>query len=446
MAKWSKDSWKNFKIKHIPQYNDPDQLEKALKKLEGFPPLVFAGECRNLKEDLAKASKGDAFLVQGGDCAESFKEFNANNIRDTFRVILQMSAVITAKLKVPVIKLGRIAGQFAKPRSSDLETIDGKTLNSYYGDSINGIEFSEEKREPNPARLLRAYSQSASTLNLLRSFAQGGFANLRKVNSWNMGFVKASKEGKRYEEIAAKINEYLDFMDAVGVNTSTVIDLNTVEFFTSHEGLHLPYEAALTRVDSLTNEVYCTSAHFVWIGDRTRFVDSAHVEFCRGISNPIGIKCGPSLDPEELIKIIDIINPQNEAGKISLIFRYGEDNIEDFLPVLVEAIIKNNKKVLWISDPMHGNTVKSSSGLKTRDFNALLNETSKAIKILKDKGCHLGGIHLEMTGQNVTECTGGIYKVSDDDLNSRYHTHCDPRLNANQALELSFNIAEELQR
>ena len=234
MSKWSKDSWKNFKIKHIPQYNDPEQLEKALKKLEGFPPLVFAGECRNLKQDLAKASKGDAFLVQGGDCAESFKEFNANNIRDTFRVILQMSAVITAKLKVPVIKLGRIAGQFAKPRSSDLETKDGKTLNSYYGDSINSIEFSEEKREPNPARLLRAYSQSASTLNLLRSFAQGGFANLRKVNSWNMGFVKASKEGKKYEKIAAKINEYLDFMDAVGVNTSTVIDLNTVEFFTSH--------------------------------------------------------------------------------------------------------------------------------------------------------------------------------------------------------------------
>ena len=446
MSKWSKDSWKNFKIKHIPQYNDPDQLEKALKKLEGFPPLVFAGECRNLKQDLAKASKGDAFLVQGGDCAESFKEFNANNIRDTFRVILQMSAVITAKLKVPVIKLGRIAGQFAKPRSSDLETKDGKTLNSYYGDSINSIEFSEEKREPNPARLLRAYSQSASTLNLLRSFAQGGFANLRKVNSWNMGFVKASKEGKKYEKIAAKINEYLDFMDAVGVNTSSVIDLNTVEFFTSHEGLHLPYEAALTRVDSLTNEVYCTSAHFIWIGDRTRFIDSAHVEFCRGISNPIGIKCGPSLDPDELVNIIETINPANEPGKISLIFRYGEDNIDKHLPGLVEAITKNNKNVLWISDPMHGNTVKSSSGLKTRDFNSLLNETSKAIKILKDKGCHLGGIHLEMTGQNVTECTGGAKNISDQDLSSRYHTHCDPRLNADQALELAFLISDEIKK
>ena len=444
MSKWSKDSWKNFKIKHIPQYNDPDQLEKALKKLEGFPPLVFAGECRNLKQDLAKASKGDAFLVQGGDCAESFKEFNANNIRDTFRVILQMSAVITAKLKVPVIKLGRIAGQFAKPRSSDLETKDGKTLNSYYGDSINSIEFSEEKREPNPARLLRAYSQSASTLNLLRSFAQGGFANLRKVNSWNMGFVKASKEGKKYEKIAAKINEYLDFMDAVGVNTSTVIDLNTVEFFTSHEGLHLPYEAALTRVDSLTNEVYCTSAHFIWIGDRTRFIDSAHVEFCRGISNPIGIKCGPSLDPDELVKIIETINPANEPGKISLIFRYGEESIDKHLPGLVETITKNNKNVLWISDPMHGNTVKSSSGLKTRDFNSLLNETSKAIKILKDRGCHLGGIHLEMTGQNVTECIGGAQAIKDEDLSARYHTHCDPRLNANQALELAFLISDKL--
>ena len=446
MSKWTKDSWKNFTIKHIPEYNDVKQLEKALKKLEGFPPLVFAGECRNLKQELAKASNGDAFLVQGGDCAESFKEFNANNIRDTFRVILQMSAVITAKLKVPVIKLGRIAGQFAKPRSSDRETIDGKTLNSYYGDSINGIEFSEEKREPNPARLLRAYSQSASTLNLLRSFAQGGFANLRKVNSWNMGFVKASEEGKRYEEIAGKINEYLDFMDAVGVNTSTVIDLNTVDFYTSHEGLHLPYEEALTRVDSLSNEIYCTSAHFIWIGDRTRFIDSAHVEYCSGISNPIGIKCGPSLDSEELIKIIDKINPNNDPGKISLIFRYGEENIDKYLPGLVDVIAKHKKNVLWISDPMHGNTVKSSSGLKTRDFNSLLNETSKAIEILKLKGRHLGGIHLEMTGQNVTECTGGIYKVGDDDLNSRYHTHCDPRLNANQALELSFNIAEKLKK
>ena len=446
MSKWTKDSWKNFTIKHIPQYNDVKQLEKALKKLEGFPPLVFAGECRNLKQELAKASNGDAFLVQGGDCAESFKEFNANNIRDTFRVILQMSAVITAKLKVPVIKLGRIAGQFAKPRSSDRETIDGKTLNSYYGDSINGIEFSEEKREPNPARLLRAYSQSASTLNLLRSFAQGGFANLRKVNSWNMGFVKASEEGKRYEKIAGKINEYLDFMDAVGVNTSTVIDLNTVDFYTSHEGLHLPYEEALTRVDSLSNEVYCTSAHYIWIGDRTRFIDSAHVEYCSGISNPIGIKCGPSLDNQELIKIIDKINPTNDPGKISLIFRYGEESIDKYLPELVDVIVKHKKNVLWISDPMHGNTVKSSSGLKTRDFNSLLNETSKAVEILKLKGRHLGGIHLEMTGQNVTECTGGIYKVGDDDLNSRYHTHCDPRLNANQALELSFNIAEKLKK
>ena len=446
MSKWTKDSWKNYTVKHIPKYNDVKQLEKALKKLEGFPPLVFAGECRNLKQELAKASNGDAFLVQGGDCAESFKEFNANNIRDTFRVILQMSAVITAKLKVPVIKLGRIAGQFAKPRSSDRETIDGKTLNSYYGDSINGIEFSEEKREPNPARLLRAYSQSASTLNLLRSFAQGGFANLRKVNSWNMGFVKASEEGKRYEEIAGKINEYLDFMDAVGVNTSTVIDLNTVDFYTSHEGLHLPYEEALTRVDSLSNEVYCTSAHYIWIGDRTRFIDSAHVEYCSGISNPIGIKCGPSLNNQELIKIIDKINPTNDPGKISLIFRYGEESIDKYLPELVDVIVKHKKNVLWISDPMHGNTVKSSSGLKTRDFNSLLNETSKAVEILKLKGRHLGGIHLEMTGQNVTECTGGIYKVGDDDLNSRYHTHCDPRLNANQALELSFNIAEKLKK
>ena len=446
MKNWKKDSWKDCTIKHIPPYKDQNKLDKIIARLNTFPPLVFAGECNNLKAELAKATERKAFLVQGGDCAESFKEFSANNIRDTFRVILQMSAVITSEMKVPVIKLGRIAGQFTKPRSSDTETVNGTTLNSYYGDSVNGIEFTKEAREPDPERLLRAYSQSASTLNLLRSFAQGGFANLRKVNSWNMGFVKSSKEGKKYEKIANQITEYLDFMDAVGINTEQVIDLNTVDFYTSHEGLHLPYEEALTRVDSLSNKVYCTSAHFIWIGDRTRFIDSAHVEFCRGISNPIGIKCGPSLDPDELLKIIDILNPENEAGKISLIFRYGEENIDQHLPVLVDTINKHNKTVLWISDPMHGNTVKSLEGLKTRDFSSLLNETTKAIHILKSKGSHLGGIHLEMTGQNVTECTGGLYKLSDKDLHSRYHTHCDPRLNANQALELSFNIAAEMEK
>ena len=446
MKNWKKDSWKDCTIKHVPPYKDQEKLDKIIARLNTFPPLVFAGECNNLKAQLAKATERKAFLVQGGDCAESFKEFSANNIRDTFRVLLQMSAVITSEMKVPVIKLGRIAGQFTKPRSSDTETVNGTTLNSYYGDSVNGIEFTKEAREPDPERLLRAYSQSASTLNLLRSFAQGGFANLRKVNSWNMGFVKSSKEGKKYEKIAHKITEYLDFMDAVGINTEQVIDLNTVDFYTSHEGLHLPYEEALTRVDSLSNKVYCTSAHFIWIGDRTRFIDSAHVEFCRGISNPIGIKCGPLLDPDELIKIIDILNPDKEAGKISLIFRYGKENIDQHLPVLVDTIKKHNKTVLWISDPMHGNTVKSSEGLKTRDFSALLNETTKAIHILKSKGSHLGGIHLEMTGQNVTECTGGLYKLSDKDLHSRYHTHCDPRLNANQALELSFNIAAEMEK
>jgi 3-deoxy-7-phosphoheptulonate synthase len=446
MKNWKKDSWKNCTIKHVPLYKDQEKLDKILARLNTFPPLVFAGECNNLKAQLAKATERKAFLVQGGDCAESFKEFSANNIRDTFRVLLQMSAVITSEMKVPVIKLGRIAGQFTKPRSLDTETVNGTTLNSYYGDSVNGIEFTKEAREPDPERLLRTYSQSASTLNLLRSFAQGGFANLRKVNSWNMGFVRSSKEGKKYEKIAHKITEYLDFMDAVGINTEQVIDLNTVDFYTSHEGLHLPYEEALTRVDSLSNKIYCTSAHFIWIGDRTRFIDSAHVEFCRGISNPIGIKCGPSLDPDELIKIIDVLNPDNEAGKISLIFRYGEENIDQHLPVLVDTINKHNKTVLWISDPMHGNTVKSSEGLKTRDFSALLNETTKAIHILKSKGSHLGGIHLEMTGQNVTECTGGLYKLSDKDLHSRYHTHCDPRLNANQALELSFNIAAEMEK
>lgn len=446
MSKWSKNSWESFTVKHIPTYRDNDALEKALKKIEKFPPLVFAGECNNLKEKLAMAVDGKAFLIQGGDCAESFKEFNANNIRDTFRVILQMSAIFTAKIKVPVIKVGRIAGQFAKPRSSDFETINNVKLPSYFGDSINSIEFSAEKREPNPSRLLRAYSQSASTLNLIRSFAQGGFANLRQVNSWNMGFVKATPEGKKYEKIANQINEYLDFIEAIGVNTSSVDYLNSVDFYTSHEALHLPFETALTRTDSISGRTFATSSHMIWIGDRTRFEGSAHVEYCSGVNNPIGIKCGPSLDPKELIKIINKINPSNESGKISLIFRYGKEKIQNYLPSLIDEITKNNKKVLWISDPMHGNTIKSSSGLKTRDFNSLLHETFDAIKILKDRGCHLGGIHLEMTGQNVTECTGGIYKVGDDDLNSRYHTHCDPRLNANQALELSFNIAEELNK
>ena len=446
MKNWKVNSWRKYPVKHIPTYDDEKELNDVLNKLKTFPPMVFAGETRHLKEQLAKVVDGKAFLLQGGDCAESFAEFHPDNIRDTFKVILQMSLVLTYSASLPVVKLGRIAGQFSKPRSAPTEKQGDKELPSYLGDNINAIDFTEKARRPDPKRLFKAYSQSASTLNLLRSFAQGGFANLRKVNSWNMGFVKASEEGKRYEEIAGKINEYLDFMDAVGVNTSTVIDLNTVDFYTSHEGLHLPYEEALTRVDSLSNEVYCTSAHFIWIGDRTRFIDSAHVEYCSGISNPIGIKCGPSLDSEELIKIIDKINPTNELGKISLIFRYGEENIDKYLPGLVDAIAKHKKNVLWISDPMHGNTVKSSSGLKTRDFNSLLNETSKAVEILKSKERHLGGIHLEMTGQNVTECTGGIYKVGDDDLNSRYHTHCDPRLNANQALELSFNIAEKLKK
>ena len=371
MSKWTKNSWENFTVKHIPEYKDKDALKKALKKIEKFPPLVFAGECNSLKQKLASAVEGRAFLIQGGDCAESFKEFNANNIRDTFRVILQMSAIFTAKMKVPIIKVGRIAGQFAKPRSSDFETVNDKTLPSYFGDSINSIEFSEEKREPNPSRLLRAYSQSASTLNLIRSFAQGGFANLRKVNSWNMGFVKATPEGRKYEKIANQINEYLDFIEAIGVNTSSVDYLNSVDFYTSHEALHLPFESALTRTDSISGKTFATSSHMVWIGDRTRFLDSAHVEYCSGIDNPIGIKCGPSLDPEELIKIIDKINPDNEAGKISLIFRYGENKVQEYLPSLIDEIIKNGKKVLWISDPMHGNTVKSSSGLKTRDFSSL---------------------------------------------------------------------------
>ena len=441
---WQLDSWKKYKAKHIPDYKDPEHLNRVLETLKGFPPLVFAGEVRSLSNSLAEVAEGNGFLLQGGDCAESFSEFHADNIRDTFRVILQMAIILTSGTNLPIVKVGRMAGQFAKPRSSPTEQNNGQELESYKGDIINGIEFDETVRKPDPDRMLKAYSQAASTLNLLRAFADGGYADLRFVNSWNMGFLKSGSEYERYRKLANKIQESLNFMDALGVTTDNTPQLRKTDYYTCHEALLLPYEEALTRIDSTSGDIYDTSAHFVWIGDRTRFENSAHVEFCKGIKNPIGIKCGPSTDQDDLIKIIDKINPDNTAGRITLLARYGNDKVDNLLPKLIKRITDEGRIVVWSCDPMHGNTIKSSNGTKTRPFNEILSEVKKNIQLHNSLGSWFGGIHLEMTGQNVTECTGGIDEISESDLKDRYHTHCDPRLNANQAIELAFLIADEL--
>jgi len=446
MTQWQTDSWKNFTIKHLPDYPDQNHLEEVEKTLNNFPPLVFAGEVRSLKRALADVTEGYAFLLQGGDCAESFSEFHADNIRDTFRVILQMAVVLTSGANMPVVKVGRIAGQFAKPRSSPTETIDGVELPSYTGDIINDIRFEKDKRIPDPDRMLKAYSQAASTLNLLRAFADGGYADLRHVQSWNMGFVKSGPQGERYRHLADQIQESLNFMEALGINSNNTPQLRRVKYFTSHEALLLPYEEALTRVDSTSGDIYNTSAHFVWIGDRTRFLDSAHVEFCRGIKNPIGIKCGPSLHPDVLIELLDVLNPSDEAGRITLIARFGHDKVKSYLPKLIRKVQQEGRTVVWSCDPMHGNTIKSSNGIKTRPFDQIIDEVKQNIRIHKSEGSFMGGIHLEMTGQNVTECTGGLDDISEADLSDRYRTHCDPRLNANQAIELAFLIADELKK
>ena len=441
---WQLDSWKKYKAKHIPDYKDPEHLNRVLETLKGFPPLVFAGEVRSLSNSLAEVAEGNGFLLQGGDCAESFSEFHADNIRDTFRVILQMAIILTSGTNLPIVKVGRMAGQFANPRSSQTEQKNGQELESYKVDIINGIEFDETVRKPDPDRMLKAYSQAASTLNLLRAFADGGYADLRFVNSWNMGFLKSGSEYERYRKLANKIQESLNFMDALGVTTDNTPQLRKTDYYTCHEALLIPYEEALTRVDSTSGDIYDTSAHFVWIGDRTRFENSAHVEFCKGIKNPIGIKCGPSTDHDDLIKIIDKINPDNTAGRITLIARYGNDKVDNLLPKLIKRITDEGRIVVWSCDPMHGNTIKSSNGTKTRPFDKILSEVKKNIQLHNSLGSWFGGIHLEMTGQNVTECTGGIEEISESDLKDRYHTHCDPRLNANQAIELAFLIADEL--
>jgi 3-deoxy-7-phosphoheptulonate synthase len=443
---WQNNSWRKYRAKHIPEYPDKHGLKIVEETLKGFPPLVFAGEVRSLRKALSEVAEGNGFLLQGGDCAESFTEFSADNIRDTFRVLLQMAVILTSGINVPVTKVGRMAGQFAKPRSSATETIEGKALPSYAGDIINDIEFIDEKRIPDPQRLLKAYSQAASTLNLLRAFADGGYADLRHVNSWNMGFVKSGPQGERYRHLAHQIQESLNFMEALGVTSDNTPQLRKVSFYTSHEALLLPYEEALTRIDSTSGDIYDTSAHFVWIGDRTRFKDSAHVEFCRGINNPIGIKCGPTLNVDDLIELLDILNPNDDAGRITLITRYGHDKIGSYLPKLIRRVKDEGRTVVWSCDPMHGNTIKSNSGIKTRKFNRILSELKQNIQIHKTEGSHAGGVHLEMTGQNVTECTGGLDDISDADLNDRYRTHCDPRLNANQAIELAFLIADELKQ
>ena len=382
--------------------------------------------------------------MQGGDCAESFDDFNADYIRDTFKVLLQMSVTLTAAGNCPVVKVGRMAGQFAKPRSSPKEEIDGVELDSYKGDIINDMEFTKSSRMPDPQRMIRAYTQSAATLNLLRAFAKGGFSDLNKVHQWNMGFVDESPQGKKFRDLADKISDTLSFMDAIGISSGNTKRLRNVDFFTSHEALLLPYEECLTRTDSTTGEVYDTSAHMVWIGDRTRQLDGAHVEFCRGIKNPIGIKCGPTLDPDELKKLIDVLNPENEAGKITLICRFGVDNVEEKLPKLIGPFANSDYNLVWSCDPMHGNTMKANSGFKTRPFERVIQEVESFFDIHHSLGTYPGGVHLEMTGQNVTECIGGAQAIKDEDLSARYHTHCDPRLNANQALELAFLISDKL--
>lgn len=442
--KWTPDSWRGKPVLQVPEYRNTEHLESVEAQLRRSPPLVFAGEARSLKKSLAKVADGEAFLLQGGDCAESFAEFHADNIRDTFRVLLQMAVVLTFGAALPVIKVGRMAGQFAKPRSGPTETQGDVTLDSYRGDMINGMEFTEAERAPDPDRLLRAYNQSASTLNLLRAFAQGGYADLHKVHQWNLGFVADSAEGARYTDLADRLDETLGFMAACGLTSETTSQIRETDFYTSHEALLLWYEQALTRIDSTTGDWYDTSAHLLWIGDRTRQPDGAHVEFMRGISNPLAFKAGPSLDPDEMIRLIDILNPSNEAGRITIIARMGSDKIAQGLPPLVRKIKAEGRKVAWVSDPMHGNVIKASNGYKTRPFDRIMSEVRDFFAVHQAEGTHAGGVHLEMTGQDVTECTGGAQAISDDDLSSRYHTHCDPRLNARQSLELAFLVAETL--
>ena len=444
MSTWSPFSWREKPILQQPTYPNKAELDRVLTELQNYPPLVFAGEARSLKSELANVANGNAFLLQGGDCAESFSEFKAANIRDTFKAILQMAVVMTYAGGVPVVKVGRLGGQFAKPRSSDTETFDGVTLDSYRGDIINGADFTLEARTPNPERMIKAYNQSAATMNLLRAFASGGLADLHQVHQWTLDFAHQGEVSKKYESLAEEIGKSLKFMEACGVTSKTYRTLRETDFYTSHEALLLPYEEAFTRKDSLTGDWYDTSAHMLWIGDRTRQIDGAHVEYLSGVKNPIGVKAGPSMDPEDLVRLCQKLNPANEAGRLNVIVRMGAGKVGDGMPSLIRAVEREGMKVVWSCDPMHGNTIKSSNNYKTRPVDAVLQEMKEFFQVHKAEGTYAGGVHLEMTGKNVTECIGGSFTVTEEDLSSRYHTHCDPRLNADQALELAFLIADSL--
>ena len=444
-SKWDRSSWRTKARRQMPDYTDAEELARTENSLNNLPPLVFAGEVRNLKGQLSKVEAGEAFLLQGGDCAESFEEFSADLIRDTFKVILKMAVVLTFGGKRPVVKIGRMAGQFAKPRSSGFETVKGINLPSYRGDIINGIEPTLEARTPQPDRMIQAYTQSSASLNLLRAFSQGGFADISRVHSWVLESTKGNAGYKRFSDLATKITESLEFMRAAGITSKNSDSLRKVDFYTSHEALLLEYEEALCRLDSTTGLPVAGSGHMIWIGDRTRQIDGAHVEFCRGVQNPIGLKCGPSLKLEELVQLCEILNPENEPGRLTLITRFGAESIADHLPDLIQGIKKAGLRIVWSCDPMHGNTVKSSNGYKTRPFDSILSEVKQFFQIHIAEGTYPGGVHIEMTGKDVTECTGGLQFIHDEDLLSRYHTACDPRLNASQSLELAFLVAEELE-
>ena len=445
-ANWNIESWRKQALRQSPEYPDAEHLGRVVDTLRRYPPLVFAGEARRLRAQLARVADGEAFLLQGGDCAESFAEFHPDNIRDTFKVLLQMAVVLTFGGGIPVVKVGRLAGQFAKPRSTPTEVRDGVELPSYRGDIINDMAFDDTARRPNPDRLIQAYNQSAATLNLLRAFAQGGFADLHSLHKWNLDFVGASPQGQRYDELSRRIDEALGFMAACGLTSDAVPQLRETEFYTSHEALLLPYEMALTRQDSLTSQWYDVSAHLLWIGDRTRQPDSAHVEFLRGVENPLGMKAGPTLPPDDLLRLLDILNPANEAGRMTVICRMGAEAVEAKLAPLIRAVEREGRRVVWSCDPMHGNTVKAANGYKTRAFDRILAEVSSFFAVHQAEGTHAGGVHFEMTGQDVTECIGGAQAITEERLSDRYHTHCDPRLNASQALELAFLIAESLKQ
>ncbi len=443
MSDWHKSDWREKPRVQMPDYTDAAALTAVEEKLSAYPPLVFAGEARRLQRDLAAASRGEAFLLQGGDCAEAFDQFSANAIRDTFKVMLQMAMVLTYGAKVPVIKVGRMAGQFAKPRSAPTETQDGIELPSYRGDIINELDFSPEARIPNPGKMLQAYTQAAATLNLLRAFSTGGYADVHQVHAWTLGFTEGEK-AERYRELAARISDTLDFMRAAGIDSNNAPTLQTVDFYTSHEGLLLEYEEALCRLDTTSGKWLAGSGHMLWIGDRTRQPDGAHVEFLRGVLNPIGLKCGPTTQADDLKKLMATLNPDNEEGRLTLIARFGAGKVGEHLPRLIKAVREEGANVTWVCDPMHGNTIKAASGYKTRPFESVLREVQDFFAVHRAEGTIPGGVHFEMTGQDVTECTGGVYAVTDENLSDRYHTACDPRLNASQSLELAFLVAEEL--